>query len=75
MKLRDYMCTPPPEKKKQGGRGFTTEDSVDASIHRLEDCIEKPPESLVITRKQLTELQKPEHKNVKKNDSVDILSD
>ena len=41
--------------KKEGGRGLTNiEDSVDASIQRLEDCIEKHKGELITAIKNNT---------------------
>ena len=70
------------ESRKEGGGGFTSiEDSVDASIQRLEDYIEKRRErQITATRKILTtrrptERKKTESKNGKQNNSMDVLRD
>ena len=68
--------------RKEGRRGLTSfEDSVDASIQQLEDNLEKCGERLITATKNKTdnrgptEQQYPENKIVKKNDSMDVLSD
>ena len=68
--------------RKDWGRGLDIiEDSVDASVQWLEDCIEKRGGRLIrVTRNNtdnmgLTEWQWPENKNGKKNNSMDVLSD
>ena len=75
--------------RKEGGRGLPSiEDSVDASIQRLEDYIEKRGERLITStrnntdktrtnRTTITRKQKWEEKQLygKKNNFMDILSD
>ena len=42
--------------RKEGGRGLaSTEDSVDASIQRLKDCIQKHEEGLITATRNETE--------------------
>ena len=66
--------------RKEGGRGLTRiEDSVDASIKRLEDYMEKeedwlqPPETMLKTRRTAEWKKKTENKNEEKNKSMDCF--
>ena len=67
--------------RKEGGRGlYSTEDSVDASIQRLEDYIEKNEGGLITATRNDNENTKTNRmaitrKNVKKNNSMGVLID
>ena len=71
-----------PKKKKEGGRGLAgIEDSVDASIQRLEDYIEKHERGLITAIRndkdntiddRMTTTRK---KNGRKNNSMAALND
>ena len=76
MTLTDYIW------KKEGGRGLISiKDSVDASIQRLKDNIEKRRGRLITASRNNTDNMRinrntitREKKNGKKNNCMDILS-
>ena len=68
--------------RKEGGRGLASiEDSVDASIQRLKDYIEKLIGRLITDTRSNTDDTRTNgttitrNKNGKKNNSMDVLSD
>ena len=67
--------------RKEGGRGLASiEDSIDTSIQRLEDYIEKHGRGLITairnnTINTIDNRQKLENKNGKKNNSMCVLND
>ena len=71
----DRVCV----SRKEGGRGLVSiEDSVDASIQRLEDCTKEDwlqPSETILTTRWPTEWQYLGNKNGKKNNSMDVLND
>ena len=67
--------------RKDEGRGLNSnEDSVDASMQRLEDCIENHKEGLIIVIRNNTDNAKTnrmtiENKKGVKNNSIGVLND
>ena len=63
--------------RKEGGRRLTSiEDSVDTSIQRTEDYIEKHERGLItVIRNDQKKWQKLENKNGKKSISMGVLND
>ena len=66
--------------RKEGGRGLTsTEDSVNTSILRLEDNIEKHERRLITTTRNDTDNTKTNRTTIRKmerkNNPMDVLND
>ena len=60
--------------RKEWERGLASiEDSVDASIQRLEDWLQ--PSERILTSRQITKLQEPRNKYRKKNNFMGVLND